>query len=344
MRRLLIVVALLWGTTLTTYAKFQLSGKLRMLRPTEIVLEDLSGKEIVRCEVKNNQPFKTKAVNITPDLYKLKLGKLEQYVLLTNDPLTLEGFLNENNPDQNRVTIQGLKMQEEYDRVSAEFGKNRDSAAEMLKRFGEKNSGVHPLVALSVVYQGTLFLDLIYEPFAALLKACEAEAGKSQVYGEMKKMIDPYASFAIGGEAYDFRLQDAEGNMHALADFRGKIVLIDFWASWCGPCRMEMKSLHKIHDEIKGDDLQFISISLDGEREKWLKAMAEDQIPWLALWEGLGNGDKGDAFQESLVRQRYGFLQIPFIVLIDKEGRTVKRFLRGEDVRTEIEKLREKYK
>ena len=94
-----------------------------------------------------------------------------------------------------------------------------------------------------------------------------------------------------------------------------------------------MKSLHKIYEELKGDDLVFISISLDDNRSDWIKALDTDNIPWLALWDE-------DGFDNSKLREQFGFSQIPFIVLIGKDGKLAARNLRGEDVKNKIIELR----
>ena len=116
-----------------------------------------------------------------------------------------------------------------------------------------------------------------------------------------------------------------------------KMVFVDVYTSWCGPCRQEMKNLLPIYDELKGEDLVFISISLDKREKDWRRMLETENLPWIMLWnkEGFSVGDAPNTIQKA-----YGFYSIPFIVLIDREGRIMGRGLRGEQVKDAIVKAR----
>ena len=145
--------------------------------------------------------------------------------------------------------------------------------------------------------------------------------------------------FAMNGFAQE-GVKFMEGNFREalnVARQQKKMVFVDVYTSWCGPCRQEMKNLLPIYDELKGEDLVFISISLDKREKDWRRMLETENLPWIMLWnkEGFSVGDAPNTIQKA-----YGFYSIPFIVLIDREGRIMGRGLRGEQVKDAIVKAR----
>ena len=99
---------------------------------------------------------------------------------------------------------------------------------------------------------------------------------------------------AIGAQAPDFTLFSPESKPVSLASFRGKYVLVDFWAYWCGPCRRENPNVVKVYDEYKGRNFEILGVTLDTNQEKWLKAIKDDGLTWPQLAD-LKKGDKNES-------------------------------------------------
>ena len=130
----------------------------------------------------------------------------------------------------------------------------------------------------------------------------------------------------IGEKFKDYEGPDPKGNPHKLSEYvgQGKWVLVDFWASWCGPCQAEMPNVVAAYQKYHGKGLEIVGITFDREKEAWTSAITEWEMPWIHLY-GMKDG-------RSVAADIYGVRGIPDNLLIDPEGTIVARSLRGEDL------------
>ena len=135
----------------------------------------------------------------------------------------------------------------------------------------------------------------------------------------------------VGSPAPDFMLPDADGNPVSLSSLRGQVVLIDFWASWCGPCRRENPNVVKTYREFHDRGFEILGVSFDNGRDAWLGAVAEDSLSWIHVSDLKG-------WQNS-AGQLYGIISIPHTVLVDTNGIVLAHNLRGEDLRAKLEEI-----
>lgn len=141
-------------------------------------------------------------------------------------------------------------------------------------------------------------------------------------------VVSKILSSTIGQEAPEINLPSVDGKELKLSSLRGKIVLIDFWASWCGPCRKEMPNVVKAYAKFKTKGFEIFGVSLDDNKDRWVEAIAKDGITWpqvsdLKKWDG------------DVVRN-YNITGIPFTVLLDKEGKIIAKNLRGEELEKKL--------
>lgn len=135
----------------------------------------------------------------------------------------------------------------------------------------------------------------------------------------------------IGQQALDFTQNDTNGKPVSLSSLKGKYVLVDFWASWCAPCREENPTVLKAYKKFKDRDFEIISVSLDDKKEPWLKAIETDGLPWIQVSDLKG--------WKNSVARLYGVTSVPQNLLLDPNGKIVAKNLRGEELQLELEKI-----
>ncbi|WP_257668970.1 TlpA disulfide reductase family protein [Parapedobacter tibetensis] len=154
---------------------------------------------------------------------------------------------------------------------------------------------------------------------------------KNSDYGKkISKYIELNKDPKVGDQFVDFEMQDVNGKTKKLSDLKRKTVLLEFWASWCGPCRQENPNLIKTYKEFNPKGFEIFAVSLDEDKDSWLKAIENDSLTWEHV-----SDLKGQANEASLI---YGVNEIPDNFLISENGEIIGRYLRGEKLN---EKLRE---
>ena len=159
-----------------------------------------------------------------------------------------------------------------------------------------------------------------------MLKMLSEEIQQSDEMQQVKKRAEQLAKVEAGAVAPNFTLPTDNGSTLSLSDYKGKYVLIDFWASWCGPCRASFPAIAKLHDQYAGK-LTIIGVSLDRGEAPWRKALDEEKCTWAQAWD-----------QKGVAAKTYAVSAIPLLVLVGPDGKIIGRYGKA-DVTDELKRL-----
>lgn len=342
MKRLLIIIAVLTTFLAASAQKSTLSCTFRGLeKGTRIVVSEPQGGRLV--PVDTLTPDKNGSITLsrytyTPQFLGLSLlpsskGPLLHTLLLPKEEVSLEvDFM----PTINHFNITSVKgsdnmaLYKEYTNLLTELVQNQQT--NLLDSRMEALLDAHPNVLMSAFL--VTYFEQSFEQHAALYKKIrDALIGQYPNDDFVKHLDSRVGTLLLAGmEAPDIELADPEGKMRKLSDLRGKVVLIDFWASWCRPCRMENPNVVRIYNMYHDRGFEVFSVSLDKDRSAWLKAIADDHLTWpnhvsdLRGWSSAGG-------------KLYGISSIPSTVLVGPDGKILARNLRGQQLENKLQEI-----
>jgi len=348
---------------------FELTGKFSNSKGETVVFEQMAPdglKSLDTAVIDENGEIKITAVIPEKGFYRLKISdkNFATFIIDTNEKVIVGGDAADLG---NTYTVEGSpdsKLFWEINQASMKNYRKRDSLQKAFQNFvnmsqmdsikidSMSNELEKPYMALVEEHNKFLqnFVEKNTTSFAALaaiqqlppeeflqtyIKLDEGLFGKypnSSYIKAFHEGVSGQKKLGIGTPAPEIIMNTPDGKPLALSSLKGKVVLVDFWASWCGPCRAENPTVVKAYNKYKSKGFDIYSVSLDKDLDKWKEAIKKDNLTW-------SNHVCDFKFWQSPVVALYNFDGIPYNVLIDKDGNILAKSLRGEDLEKKLEEV-----
>lgn len=266
----------------------------------------------------------TYQVEGSPDsklFWELNMASAKNYRQRDSLQQIFQGFINTAKSDSVRIDSMSKSLEKPYMALVQSHNK-------YLQNFIEKNTG--SLTSLAAIQQ--LQIEEFLPTYIKLDEGLFAKYPNSAYIKNFHASVAAQKKLAVGTPAPDITMETPDGKQLSLSSLKGKVVLIDFWASWCGPCRAENPNVVKAYNKYSPKGFDIYSVSLDKDKDKWIAAIAKDKLTWK------NHVTDYKAWQSPVV-PLYNFNGIPYNVLLDKDGNIIAKNLRGEDLEKKLSEV-----
>ncbi len=358
MRKILVTsVLLLLGLAVFAQEKFTVSCTVEGGSGEAVLNQFRDGEliEIGKASVVDGKFEITGSVDF-PEMHYIKVGESEGYVFVFLENSEIE--ISANTENLTVANVSGSNSHANYDKYNNSVASYRDSMDVLQADFQNASTEDEMEVirlTYNVVYEeymqtmrsfikqnpksfisaylifAYLAADIETEELEMLINGLDKSVHESYYVKQMKADIVEGKQTEIGQIAPDFTLNTPEGEPLSLSSLRGKYVLIDFWASWCGPCRRENPNVVKVYEKYGGKDFEILGVSLDEKEASWLGAIKDDGMTWVHVSDLKG--------WQCAASQLYKVKGIPHTVLLDKTGKIIAKDLRGDKLEEKLEEL-----
>lgn len=353
MKKFLSLFALIPVLAFAQEKGFVIKGNINGLADGKIQIAAIAEQPtVIASDTIKNGAFTVKGSVPEPGLYYLVLSNEQpQYIFIENTSIKITGAQS----DIKKIQIEGsqshadfLEFRKVFDPLLGEINgyaalwqkeTNEKKKEEILKKYDSVVAKVNDEVGKFIDARKTSPVSpfLLFQAKDLLTDVLTTEKRFNMLSEENRnssigKTLQQYIAFAkvgaVGTDALDFIQNDVDGKPVSFSSFKGKYVLLDFWASWCKPCREENPNVVKVYNKFKDKNFTVLGVSLDQSKEAWVKAINLDKLTWhhvsdLQQWN-------------NAVAQMYHINSIPGNFLIDPDGKIIGKDLRGQDLEKKL--------